>query len=42
VDVEISIMVRKLPHYDPLAFAERSYRVLSKAFEEAGLKRRAV
>ena len=40
VDVEISIMVQKRPGYDPLAVAEQSYRVLSRAFEEAGLPRR--
>jgi len=40
VDVEISIMVQRRPGYDPLAVAEQSYRVLSRAFEEAGIERR--
>jgi sugar phosphate isomerase/epimerase len=35
--VEISIMVQRRPNYDPLAAAARSYEVLSRAFEEAGV-----
>jgi sugar phosphate isomerase/epimerase len=38
--VEISIMVQRRPDYDPLAAAAQSYRVLSTAFEEAGIERR--
>jgi hypothetical protein len=40
VNVEISITVQKRRGYDPLAVAEQSYRVLSRAFEEAGIERR--
>ncbi len=39
IAVEISIMVQRRPGYDPLAAAEQSYRVLSRAFEEAGIAR---
>jgi inosose dehydratase len=39
VDVEISFMVQHRPGYDPLAVAEQSYRVLSKAFADAGIGR---
>ena len=41
VEVEISFMVQRRPGYDPLAAAEQSYRVLARAFEEAGLERDA-
>lgn len=37
--VEISVMVQRRPDYDPLAAAEQSYRVLARAFEEAGIER---
>jgi sugar phosphate isomerase/epimerase len=37
--VEISIMVQRRPNYDALAAATQSYRVLSAAFEEAGIRR---
>src|SRR5215217_5083630 len=37
--VEISIMVQRRPDYDPLEAATESYRVLSRAFEEAGITR---
>jgi sugar phosphate isomerase/epimerase len=37
--VEISLMVQARPDYDPLAAATQSYRVLSQAFEEAGIER---
>jgi sugar phosphate isomerase/epimerase len=37
--VEISIMVQRRPDYDPLAAAAQSYRVLSQAFEKAGITR---
>ena len=37
--VEISVMVQRRPDYDPLAAADQSYRVLSKAFEAAGIER---
>jgi inosose dehydratase len=39
ITVEISVMVQRRPDYDPLAAAEQSYRVLSRAFEEAGIPR---
>jgi sugar phosphate isomerase/epimerase len=37
--VEISIMVQKRPNYDPLAAATQSHKVLSRAFEKAGISR---
>jgi protein FrlC len=37
--VEVSIMVQRRPNYDALAAATRSYQVLSRAFEEAGIRR---
>ena len=37
--VEVSVMVQRRPGYDPLAAATQSYRVLSAAFEEAGVAR---
>lgn len=37
--VEISLMVQRRADYDPLAAATRSYRVLARAFEEAGIAR---
>jgi len=37
--VEISLMVQRRPDYDALATATRSYEVLSRAFEEAGIAR---
>jgi sugar phosphate isomerase/epimerase len=37
--VEISLMVQRRPDYDPLAAAMQSYRVLARAFEEAGIAR---
>lgn len=40
VVVEISLMVQRRPAYDPLAAAAASYRVLSRAFEAAGIPRR--
>ena len=39
ITVEISIMVQRRPDYDPLAAAEQSYRVVSRVFEEAGIRR---
>jgi sugar phosphate isomerase/epimerase len=39
IPVEISIMVQRRPDYDPLAAATQSYRVVSAAFEEAGIAR---
>jgi inosose dehydratase len=38
ITAEISIMVQRRPGYDPFAAAEQTYRVLSNAFEEAGLR----
>ncbi len=37
--VEISLMVQRRPDYDPLAAATRSYRVLERAFRDAGIDR---
>jgi sugar phosphate isomerase/epimerase len=37
--VEISLMVQRRPDYDPLAAASQSYRVLARAFDEAGIVR---
>ncbi|MGH7919170.1 MAG: sugar phosphate isomerase/epimerase family protein [Candidatus Dormibacteraceae bacterium] len=39
ITVEISLMVQRRPNYDPMAAAAQSYRVLSEAFSEAGIKR---
>lgn len=39
IAVEISLMVQRRPDYDPLAAATRSYNVVSRAFEEAGIAR---
>jgi sugar phosphate isomerase/epimerase len=37
--VEISLMVQRRPHYDPLAAASQSYQVLARAFADAGIDR---
>jgi sugar phosphate isomerase/epimerase len=37
--VEISLMVQRRPDYDPLAAASQSYRVLARAFDDAGIVR---
>ena len=37
--VEISLMVQRRPDFDPLAAATRSYEILCRAFEEAGIAR---
>ena len=37
--VEISLMVQRRADYDPLAAASQSYRVLARAFEDAGIAR---
>lgn len=39
ISTEISMMVQRRPDYDPLATATQSYRVLSKAFDAAGIQR---
>ncbi len=39
ISPEISIMVQRRPHYDPMDAATVTYRVLSKAFEDAGIER---
>lgn len=39
IAVEVSIMVQRRPDYDPLAAAAQSYRVLARAFAEAGIER---
>jgi sugar phosphate isomerase/epimerase len=39
ISVEISVLRQRLPGYDPHAAARRSYEVLSKAFEAAGIER---
>jgi sugar phosphate isomerase/epimerase len=36
--VEISVMVQRTPGYDPAAATAQSYRVLTKAFADAGLE----
>jgi len=40
VTVEISFMVQKRSNYDPLEVTSKSYDVLSKSFNTAGIKRR--
>ena len=35
--VEISLMVQRRPDYDPLEAASQSYRVLARAFDDAGI-----
>jgi len=35
--VEISLMAQRRPDYDPLAAASQSYRVLARAFDDAGI-----
>jgi sugar phosphate isomerase/epimerase len=40
IAIEISVMVQARPNYDALATATRSYEVLAKAFEDAGLDRK--
>jgi len=37
--VEISLMVQRRPDYDALEAASRSYLVLARAFEDAGIAR---
>jgi len=37
--IEISLMVQRRPDYDPLAVASQSYRVVSRAFEDARIAR---
>lgn len=39
ITVEISLMVQARPDFDALAAATQSYRVLAKAFEDAGIVR---
>ena len=39
ISVEISVLRQRLPGYDPYEAARKSYGVLSKAFEAAGVKR---
>ncbi|HEX8959685.1 MAG TPA: sugar phosphate isomerase/epimerase [Solirubrobacterales bacterium] len=39
IGVEISLMVQRRPDYDAIAAAEQSYRVLDKAFRDAGIER---
>lgn len=39
ITAEVSFMVQARENYDPLAAATLSYETLSKAFEEAGIKR---
>ncbi|MCC6628354.1 MAG: sugar phosphate isomerase/epimerase [Chloroflexi bacterium] len=39
ITVEISMMVQRRPDYDAYAAADQSYRILSKAFEDAGIQR---
>ena len=37
--VEISLMVQRRPNFDPVATAQQTYDLVSKAFETAGLRR---
>ena len=37
--IEISLMVQRRAHYDPIAAATQSYDVLSRAFDTAGIAR---
>jgi hypothetical protein len=37
--VEISLMVQRRPGYDALEAASQSYRVLARAFDDAGIAR---
>jgi hypothetical protein len=37
--VEISLMVQRRPDYDALATASQPYRVLARAFDDAGIAR---
>ena len=37
--VEISLMVQRRPDYDALEAASQSYRVLARAFDDAGIAR---
>lgn len=39
ITVEVSVMVQRRPHYDPLVAAAQSHAVLSRAFTEAGIAR---
>jgi hypothetical protein len=39
IGVEISLMVQRRPDYDEIAAAEQSYRVLDRAYREAGVPR---
>lgn len=42
IAVEISLMVQARPGFDALAAATKSYAVVAKAFEDAGIERRRV
>jgi hypothetical protein len=37
--VEISLMAQRRPDYNPLDAASQSYRVLARAFDDAGIAR---
>ncbi len=39
ISAEISVMVQKRPHYDPIAAAQQTYDVLNNAFQTAGIPR---
>ncbi len=39
ISAEISLMVQRRENYDPLAAADQTYAVLSKAFQDAGVPR---
>ncbi len=39
ITVEVSVMAQRRPDYDPFAAAELSYKTLTCAFEEVGIKR---
>ena len=38
ISAEISIMRQRQPGYDPLAAAQQTYEVVSRAFQEAGIR----
>ncbi len=39
ISAEISVMVQRRPHYDPIAAAQQTYDVLHSAFQTAGIAR---
>jgi hypothetical protein len=39
ITAEIAQMVQHRPDYEPFAAAEQTYRILARAFEQAGIRR---